>query len=87
MLRAEITELAADLDVRVTEVVQTPGEGWTGETGRIDGRLLDRVLPRHARHYDYFLCGPPGMVTAVGQQLRDRRIPIRRIHTERFEVV
>jgi len=87
MLREEIAGLTTGLDVRVTEVIESPGENWTGETGRIDGRLLDRVLPRHARHYDYFLCGPPAMVTAVGQQLRELRIPAGRIHTERFEVV
>lgn len=31
--------------------------------------------------------GPPPMVIAVGQQLRERGIAAKRIHTEGFEVV
>jgi ferredoxin-NADP reductase len=48
---------------------------------------LDRVLPRRARHHDYYVCGPPAMVVAVGRQLRERGISTKRIHTEQFDVV
>lgn len=87
MLRQEIDTLRHDLDLVVTEVIEAPPDDWPGETGRIDTELLERCLPRHYRHHDYFLCGPPPMVIAVGRQLRDRGIPARRIHTERFDVV
>ncbi len=87
MLRSEIDKLRDALDLAVTEVIEAPPAEWVGETGRIDTELLERCLPRHYRHHDYFLCGPPPMVVAVGRQLRDRGIPTRRIHTEQFEVV
>jgi len=87
MLREEIEELRSRLNLRIVEVVSAPTPDWTGETGRIDGGLLDRVLPRRARHHDYYLCGPPAMVVGVGRQLRERGISPRRIHTEQFEVV
>ncbi len=87
MLRAEIDQLRDELDLAVTEVIEVPPDDWPGETGRIDTELLERCLPRHYRHHDYFLCGPPPMVIAVGRQLRDRGIPTRRIHTEQFDVV
>ena len=87
MLQSEIERLKHDLDLAVTEVIEVPPEHWGGETGRINPELLERVLPRHYRHHDYFLCGPPPMVVAVGRQLRERGIPTRRIHTEQFEVV
>ena len=87
MMRDEITELSQRLDLHVTEVVQSPPPGWTGEFGRVGSDLLDRVLPRRARHHDYYLCGPPAMVVAIGRQLRNRGIPAKRIHTEQFEVV
>jgi 3-phenylpropionate/trans-cinnamate dioxygenase ferredoxin reductase subunit len=87
MMRDEIKQLSERLDLRVTEVVQSPPPGWTGESGFVGTDLLDRVLPRRARHHDYYLCGPPPMVVAVGRQLRERGIAARRIHTEQFEVV
>ena len=87
MLRSEIDKLKDALDLAVTEVIEAPPSEWVGETGRINTELLERVLPRHYRHHDYFLCGPPPMVIAVGRQLRERGIPTRRIHTEQFEVV
>ena len=87
MLRGEIDQLRDELDLAVTEVIEVPPDDWPGETGRIDTELLERCLPRHHRHHDYFLCGPPPMVIAVGRQLRERGIPTRRIHTEQFDVV
>ena len=85
--RAGIEDLRERLDLRVTEVLEQPADGWDGETGRIDSALLDRHLPRGARRLDYFLCGPPPMVVAVGRMLRERRVAARLIHTEQFEVV
>jgi 3-phenylpropionate/trans-cinnamate dioxygenase ferredoxin reductase subunit len=88
VLRAEVEELSARLSLKVVYTLKDPPPGWPGESGRIDGALLDRWLPRRARRkHDYFLCGPPMMVTAVDLALKDRGIPARRIHTERFEVV
>jgi predicted ferric reductase len=87
MLRDEIRGLREKLDLIVTEVLESPPPDWPGEAGMVDNHLLDRVLPSHAQHHDYFLCGPPGMVVAVGRLLRERGIPVRRIHTEQFEVV
>ncbi|MGH3477859.1 MAG: ferredoxin reductase family protein [Nocardioidaceae bacterium] len=88
ILRSEIEGLRARLSLTVVHTLQQPPPGWLGESGRIDGALLDRWLPRQGRRkFDYFLCGPPAMVTAVGLDLRDRDVPTQRIHTERFEVV
>ena len=87
VMRPEIEELRGRLDLEVTEVVDSPPPGWRGEAGRIDRSCLERHLPRHRRHYDYFLCGPPPMVAAVGHELREQGVPVRRIHTEQFASV
>jgi len=88
VLRPEIERLRERLCLTVGYALQQPPEGWTGESGRIDAALLDRWLPSRApRRFDYFLCGPPVMVVDIAGDLRDRGIPGRRIHTERFEVV
>ena len=88
VLRPEIERLRERLALTVVYALQQPPQAWQGESGRIDGALLDRQLPAHGLQYlDYFLCGPPAMVEAVTEQLRERGVPVRRIHTERFEVV
>lgn len=87
MLRPEIDNLRESLDLAVTEIIESPPSDWGGESGRINGDLLERCVPHHYRHHDYFLCGPGPMVVGVGRQLRDRGIPARRIHTEQFEVI
>jgi 3-phenylpropionate/trans-cinnamate dioxygenase ferredoxin reductase subunit len=88
VMRQEIERLSERLSLQVVYALQQPPEGWPGESGRIDGAFLDRWLPPHGRgRFDYFLCGPPTMVVAVGEQLRERGVPVRRIHSERFEVV
>lgn len=87
MLRDEIDQLRGQLNLTVTQVIEAPPPGWDGESGRMDAELLDKYLPHASRHHEYFLCGPPPMVIAVGQQLRERGIATKHIHTERFEVV
>lgn len=87
MLRDEIQRLREHLDLTLVEVLESPPLNWPGAAGMVDNHLLDQVLPSHVRHHDYFLCGPPPMVIAVGRLLRQRGIPVRRIHTEQFEVV
>ncbi|MDT4892311.1 MAG: hypothetical protein QOE97_1346 [Pseudonocardiales bacterium] len=86
LARYDLEELRGRLDLTVTEVVGSAPDGWPGEVGRIDGTLLDRVLPRRPRHCDYFVCGPPEMVVDVGRHLREWGVPPRRIHAEQFEV-
>lgn len=87
VLREEVARLQGLLRLGVVEVVTSPPPGWMGAAGRIDGALLDRCLPRLARHHDYFICGPNAMVVSVTGQLRRRGIPMQRIHTELFDVV
>lgn len=88
VLRPEIDLLRERLSLTVVYALQQPPEQWEGEIGRIDGTLLARWLPgRGHRRFDYFVCGPPMMVVDVNEQLQERGVPMRRIHTERFEVV
>jgi 3-phenylpropionate/trans-cinnamate dioxygenase ferredoxin reductase subunit len=87
MLQAEVEEVRRRLNLKVVEVVSSPGPGWTGETGRIDTQLLARQLPRRPHRFDYFLCGPPSMVAAVSRELHRSGVPLRRIHTEQFDAV
>jgi 3-phenylpropionate/trans-cinnamate dioxygenase ferredoxin reductase subunit len=87
LLRDQVDELRHRMNLKVIEVVEFPEQSWRGEVGRIDFDLLSRVLPRRARHLEYFVCGPPSMVAGICQDLRDIGVPLRRIHTELFSSV
>jgi 3-phenylpropionate/trans-cinnamate dioxygenase ferredoxin reductase subunit len=87
MLRPEVEQVRARMNLKVIEVVSAPEPGWTGEVGRISQNLLSRNLPRRPHRLHYFLCGPTAMVTSVSHDLAALGVPHRRIHTERFGAV
>jgi predicted ferric reductase len=70
----------------VTHVLSEPPEDWQGETGLIDGALLDRILsPNQVRDWLFVLCGPSAMMDIVEDNLIARGTPSSRILSERFE--
>ncbi|NEW48782.1 oxidoreductase [Nocardia cyriacigeorgica] len=83
----EISALAKRLDVTTVLVPQDPPVGWDGEAGFVDEASLQRHLPSRYRRWQYFLCGPAPMVTAVEDALAGLGIPAERVHTERFTFV
>jgi uncharacterized protein len=57
--------------------------GWDyHSTGRINLAMLRTVLPR--LDMEYYLCGPPGMMKAVSQQLLEQGVAQEKIRTESF---
>lgn len=89
LFRAELDQLKAQLDLTVVELLRRPPPGWTGATGSVDEALLAGVLPGPfwRNQLDYFLCGPPAMVTDVLVALDALGVPHPRIHTEQFDMV
>jgi predicted ferric reductase len=86
--RDAIDALAPRLSgLRVVHVLEEPPPGWTGETGRVDAALLDRHLPPDRAGFDYFVCGPPGMIAAAERALAALGVPPRRCHSELFDLV
>lgn len=83
----EVEALRSRLDLEVVHVLEEPPDGWQGETGRVDGELLDRHLPARPARYAYFVCGPPAMMAALESLLAERGIPDERISSERFDLI
>jgi 3-phenylpropionate/trans-cinnamate dioxygenase ferredoxin reductase subunit len=89
LFRAELSELQQRLDLTVVELLRSPPPSWTGASGAVDEDLLTALLPGAFRRnqLDYYLCGPPAMVTDVLTVLDGLDVPQPRIHTEQFDLV
>jgi predicted ferric reductase len=85
--RDELEELQKRLDLEVIHVLSSPHEEWQGESGYVDGELLERRLPADRTLADYFLCGPGPMMDTVEQELRGRGVPLSQVHIEVFNLV
>ncbi|MGX9789943.1 FAD-binding oxidoreductase [Mycobacterium sp. MMS18-G62] len=70
-------EAMPNLDVVTT--VERPTAGWSGAVGQVTDHL-DPVDPTRS----YYLCGPPGMVSAADELLLGHDVPRDRIRAERF---
>ncbi|NMH81221.1 ferredoxin reductase family protein [Pseudonocardia xinjiangensis] len=89
LFRDELAELRFQLDLVVTEVLRRPHDGWDGHTGDIGPDLLSMVLPNteHPDDLDYFICGPPALVTDAMSALDPLGVTPARVHTEQFDFV
>ncbi|MCH8533362.1 MAG: hypothetical protein LAT65_21200 [Saccharospirillum sp.] len=83
----ELVELSRQINLDVVHVLQAPPEDWSGEVGLVDDALLARYLDSASSDTDYFVCGPPPLMNVVEQGLRERRVPLQHIHSERFKLV
>jgi predicted ferric reductase len=88
LFRAELAQLRRVLDLEVTEVLRRPVEGWSGPTGDIGVELLSAVLggAHHPADVDYFICGPPALVTDALSALDLLGAAPDHIHTEQFDM-
>ena len=65
----------------MTDTAKSTGE-WHGATGLIDHEMLSRQLPIVGPQY--YIAGPPAMVTAMQQMLEDAGISDGDVHAEEF---
>ncbi|MCW2960627.1 MAG: oxidoreductase FAD/NAD(P)-binding domain protein [Thermoleophilia bacterium] len=84
--REEIDALALrpDLALEPWYVLDTPPEGWTGWSGRMDAKLMPQLLPPDAGARNYFICGPPMMIDGVLATLNGLGIPDDLVYADRF---
>lgn len=85
--REELEALRDRLDLEVVYVLEEPPADWDGETGLVDGELLDRRLPEEEFTRMVFICGPEPMMVGVHSALRERDVPEASIQMERFTLV
>jgi len=83
----ELQVLQSRLQLNTVLVLNEPPPDWTGESGFITRDLLQRHLPANHAGLEYFLCGPTPMTASVERSLDAIGVPLRRIHTELFDMV
>jgi ferredoxin-NADP reductase len=70
----ELEVLGRRLDL---DVLRTAGR-------RVDTDLLAKILPRARGRLEYYVCGPPGLLTGSLAALDQLGVPPGRIHSEQF---
>jgi ferredoxin-NADP reductase len=78
LFRAELDDIAARRGARVHYIV---GEG----RDRLSAGALRSLAPDLTER-DFFMCGPPGLMSAVRQSLRNAGLPRHQLHEERFDL-
>jgi len=87
IFREEIHALADKLQLHVVHALEDPPADWSGEVGYVTAAMLDRHLPTERADLEYFICGPAPMITKVERALYELGVPVRRFHTELFDLV
>ena len=87
--REEIESIQKRLNLKVVHILESPPEGWQGETGMITEAVLERHLPAERKKdaYEIFICGPIPMIDAVEKALTRLGVLIGDFHSERFNLV
>ncbi len=85
--REELENLQQRSKLKVIHVLKQPPENWQGEAGLIDQTLLHKYLKDGWLEAEFFICGPGAMRTAVESALSQLGVPMRRFHSELFELV
>ncbi|WP_028066023.1 ferredoxin--NADP reductase [Solirubrobacter soli] len=81
----ELRELQRRLpNLCVVHVLSRPTRGWIGERGRPSEPLLRRHAPSDVMDWSSLLCGPPAMVTELGEAVRRLGMPNSAIQVEGF---
>jgi 3-phenylpropionate/trans-cinnamate dioxygenase ferredoxin reductase subunit len=89
LFREEFALQRRYLDLDVTEVLRRPAPGWSGPTGGLGPEVLSIALAGlgDPGELDYFICGPPAMVTDAVDLLDAIGVASARVHTEQFDFV
>ncbi len=84
---AELESLKNRLELSIVYVLKNPPEDWGGETGMIRTELFQEHLTDRHKAYEFLICGPVGMLATTENALTQVGVPMRKIHSELFDLV
>lgn len=71
----ELTEMQKrNKNLKVVFTLDQPSEDWTGYTGYINVPMIRKEVPDYMERV-FYICGPPGMIRAMENLLRDLGLP------------
>jgi ferredoxin-NADP reductase len=73
----------ADRGVRLELCYEHPPAGWGGASGFITAKIVSALLPDF-EGVEFFVAGPPVMVSVMERVLDDLQVPEKQRHIERF---
>ncbi len=84
VFREELEELQQNNpNLKVVHCLSRPGDSWSGRRGHVDGQTVaDEIPDFHER--EFFVCGPPALVTDLSRALSSLQVPEGRIRIEHF---
>lgn len=82
----ELEELRARLELRVVHVLGEPPPDWTGERGIIDLAVMQRHLPTSLDGLHFMVCGPQPLIRLAERNAEALGVPLRRLHSEIFDL-
>ena len=72
-------------NITVDLTVSKPDKMWRGLSGRIDENMIQTTISKHKiQNPTFWLCGPPGMVSAMENTLNSLKIPSGKTRIEKF---
>jgi predicted ferric reductase len=83
VFRDELEKMASQMPSLKVLHVASRQEDWPGEKGRIDADKLKKHVGNFHQG-EFFVCGPPHMMSDVEKTLSGLGVPKKRIHMERF---
>lgn len=84
--REELEALEERMDLETIYVLDEAPEDFQGETGYIDGGVLERQLPEEDYKRFFFICGPPPMMNSVHEALMAHGVPEAHVQMEKFNL-
>ncbi|BBB47685.1 ferredoxin reductase family protein [Pelolinea submarina] len=84
--KAEIDQLAEQLNLTITHVLEVPAKKLKSETGFITKDMLANTLPDNRAELYYFVCGPLPMIDAMESNLHKLHIPHHQVTLEKYEM-
>ncbi len=83
--RKELERIARDFRLTIVHVLESPPDGWQGETGIVTKELLERQIAKTSlENPRYLTCGPDPMMDVVEASLIQLGVPHFRFVSERF---
>lgn len=85
IFKDELEKMSGEMPSLKVVHVLSKQENWTGEKGYIDAEKLKKYIGNFQTG-QFFICGPPIMMSLVIKALRRLGVPKKRIHYERFAI-